>query len=212
MSNETTTQTGRISGQLNQLAEIFTAVNLYASTDPNRGGLQLAKISGNTIEATDAYAALIYTISSTSSHNGLTTTPEPFTLPANEVTKALQAAAKLAGKRAKDVAATITTTTTTWVLNTNWDQTITGHNPSYEWPNTSQIWHNAQTNPPAATFEPFALAQWQIERLSKLTKLAGKDNTATLSHYSAPTKPMVYNVKTQHGQAAALIMPAKITS
>jgi hypothetical protein len=66
--------------------------------------------------------------------------------------------------------------------------------------------------PTGSHFEPFALAQWQIERLSKLTKLAGKDNTATLTHYSAPTKPMIYSVKTEHGTATALIMPAKITS
>jgi hypothetical protein len=208
MNNETTTETGRITSQLGTLAEIFTAVNLYASTDPNRGGLQLAKITGQTIESTDAYAALIYTITTDS----YTTTPAPFMLPAGEVTKALQAAAKLAGKRANNVAAVITTTPNTWTLNTNWSHTISGTIPSYEWPNTTQIWHNAQTNPPAATFQPFALAQWQIERLSKLTKLAGKDNTATLTHYSSPQKPLIYTTKTQHGHATALIMPAKITS
>jgi hypothetical protein len=207
MNNETTTETGRITSQLGTLAEIFTAVNLYASTDPNRGGLQLAKITGQTIETTDAYAALIYTITA----DDHTTTAAPFMLPAGEVTKALQAAAKLAGKRANNVAAVITTTPDTWTLTTE-GQTSSGTIPSYEWPNTTQIWHNAQTNPPAATFEPFALAQWQIERLSKLAKLAGKDNTATLTHYSAPAKPMIYTTKTQHGHATALIMPAKITS
>ena len=208
MNNETTTETGRITSQLGTLAEIFTAANLYASTDPNRGGLQLAKITGQTIETTDAYAALIYTITA----NDYTTTAAPFMLPAGEVTKALQAAAKLAGKRANNVAAVITTTPGTWTLNTNWSNTISGTIPSYEWPNTATIWHNAQTNPPAATFEPFALAQWQIERLAKLAKLNGKDNTATLTHYSAPTKPMIYTTKTQHGHATALIMPAKITN
>jgi hypothetical protein len=209
MNNETTTETGRITSQLGTLAEIFTAVNLYASTDPNRGGLQLAKITGQTIETTDAYAALIYTITETASY---TTTPQPFMLPAGEVTKALQAAAKLAGKRASNVAAVITTTPDTWTLHTNWSNTTSGTIPSYEWPNTTQIWHNAQISPPAATFEPFALAQWQIERLSKLAKLNGKDNTATLTHYSAPAKPMIYTTKTQHGHATALIMPAKITN
>lgn len=208
MNNETTTQTGQITARLDHLAEIFTAVNLYTSTDPNRGGLQLAKISGDTIEATDAYAALIYTITA----DNYTTTPDTFTVPAAEVTKALQTAAKLAGKRARQITATITTTTTSWTMTTSEGQQINGHNPNYEWPNTAQIWHNAKTNPPATPFEPFALAQWQIERLSKLTKLAGKDNTATLTHYSAPTKPMIYNVKTEHGTAAALLMPAKITS
>jgi hypothetical protein len=133
-------------------------------------------------------------------------------LPAGEVTKALQAAAKLAGKRANNVAAVITTTPDTWTLNTNWSHTISGTIPSYEWPNTATIWHNAQTNPPAATYEPFALAQWQIERLAKLAKLNGKDNTATLTHYSSPQKPMIYKITTKHGHAAALIMPAKITS
>jgi hypothetical protein len=208
MNNETTTETGRITSQLGTLAEIFTAVNLYASTDPNRGGLQLAKITGQTIETTDAYAALIYTINETASY---ATTPTTLMLPAGEVTKALQAAAKLAGKRANNVAAVITTTPDAWTLTTE-GQTSSGTIPSYEWPNTATIWHNAQTNPPAATFEPFALAQWQIERLSKLAKLAGKDNTATLTHYSSPNKPMIYTTKTQHGHATALIMPAKITS
>jgi hypothetical protein len=208
MNNETTTETGRITSQLGTLAEIFTATNLYASTDPNRGGLQLAKITGQTIETTDAYAALIYTITETASY---TTTPAPFMLPAGEVTKALQAAAKLAGKRANNVAAVITTTPDTWTLTTE-GQTSSGTIPSYEWPNTTQIWHNAQTNPPAATYEPFALAQWQIERLAKLAKLAGKDNTATLTHYSSPQKPMIYKITTKQGHATALIMPAKITS
>jgi hypothetical protein len=40
-----------------------------------------------------------------------------------------------------------------------------------------QIWQDTKTRPQAAPFEPFALAQWQIERLAKLTKLNyGKDN------------------------------------
>ena len=206
--NPTTTQTGQITGQLNQLAEIFTAVNLYASTDPNRNALQMAKISGNTIQVTDAYAALIYTITA----DNYTTTPETFTLPAAEVTKTLQAAAKLAGKRAGQITATITATITSWAITTGEGQQSSGHNTPHEWPNTELLWHNAKTNPPTATFEPFALAQWQIERLAKLTKLAGKDNTTTLSHYSTPAKPMIYTTKTQHGHAATLIMPAKITS
>jgi predicted Zn-dependent protease len=208
MNPTTETQTGQLSGQLDHLAEIFTAVNLYTSTDPNRGVLQMAKISGNTIEVTDSYAALIYTITA----DTYTTTPETFTLPAAEITKALQAAAKLAGKRSGQITATITSTLTSWTFTTSEGQQISGNNTPHEWPNTATIWADTKTRPQAAPFEPFALAQWQIERLAKLAKLAGKDNTATLTHYSAPTKPMIYTTKTKHGHATALVMPAKITS
>jgi hypothetical protein len=208
MNPTTETQTGQLSGQLDHLAEIFTAVNLYTSTDPNRGVLQMAKISGNTIEVTDSYAALIYTITA----DTYTTTPETFTLPAAEVAKALQAAAKLAGKRSGQITATITTTLTTWTFTTSEGQQISGNNTPREWPNIATIWADTKTRPQAAPFEPFALAQWQIERLAKLTKLNyGKDNPATLTHYSAPMKPIIYTTNTKHGTVAALLMPTKIS-
>lgn len=205
----TETKTGQISGQLDHLAEIFTAINLFTSTDPNRAILQMAKISGDTIEATDSYAALIYTITA----DNYTTTPETFTVPVAEVTKALQAAAKLAGKRSGQITATITATLTAWTFSTSAGQQSSGNNTPHEWPNTATIWQDTKTRPQAAPFEPFALAQWQIERLAKLTKLNyGKDNPTTLTHYSTPAKPMIYTTNTKHGHAAALLMPTKINN
>lgn len=207
--NPTTTQTGQITAQLDELAEIFTAVNLYVTTDPNRAILQMAKISGNTIEATDSYGALIYTITA----DNYTTTPETFTLPAAEVTKALQAAAKLAGKQSGQITATITATLTSWTMTTSAGQQSSGNNTPHEWPNTATIWQDTKTRPQAATFEPFALAQWQVERLAKLTKMNyGKDNPVTLTHYSGPTKPMIYTTNTKHGHVTALLMPTKINN
>ena len=41
----TATQTGQITGQLSTLADIFATVALYASTDPNKQMLYLAKIT-----------------------------------------------------------------------------------------------------------------------------------------------------------------------
>ena len=209
MNPTTETQTGQITAQLDHLAEIFTAVNLYTSNDPRKAPLQMAKISGNTIETTDAYAALIYTITADS----YTTTPETFTLPAGEITKALQAAAKLAGKRAHQITATITTTCTSWTFTTTEGQQISGNNDPRDFPNVAQIWQETKARPQAAPFRPFALAQWQIERLAKLTKRTnGKDNYATLTHYSGPLHPMIYTTKTKHGTATALLMPTKITT
>jgi hypothetical protein len=209
MNPTTETQTGQITAQLDQLAEIFTAVNLYTSNDPQKAALQMAKISGDTIEVTDAYAALIYTITA----DDYTTTPETFTLPAGEITKALQAAAKLAGKRANNITATITSTLTSWTFTTSEGQQISGNNTPHEWPNIATIWADTKTRPQAAPFEPFALAQWQLERLAKLTKLNyGKDNPATLTHYSSPNKPMIYTANTKHGTVTALLMPTKITN
>jgi hypothetical protein len=209
MNPTTETKIGQITAQLDHLAEIFTAVNLYTSNDPQKAALQMAKISGDIIETTDAYAALIYTITA----EPYTTTPEPFTLPAGEVTKALQAAAKLAGKRAHQITATITTTLTSWTFTTTEGQQISGNNDPREFPNVAQIWQDTKNRPQAAPFEPFALAQWQIERLAKLTKLNyGKDNPATLTHYSTPAKPMIYTTNTKHGTVTALLMPTKINN
>ena len=60
----TTTHTGQITGQLSTLADIFSTIALYASTDPNKQPLQLAKITLNTIEACDSYAAIRYELDS----------------------------------------------------------------------------------------------------------------------------------------------------
>ena len=209
MNPTTETKIGQITGQLDHLAEIFTAVNLYTSNDPQKAALQMAKISGDTIEVTDAYAALIYTIT----NDSYTTTPETFTVPAAEITKALTAAAKLAGKQSGQITATITATLTSWTMTTSAGQQSSGNNDPREWPNIAAIWQDTKTRPQAAPFEPFALAQWQVERLAKLTKLNyGKDNPVTLTHYSGPTKPIIYTTNTKHGTAAALLMPTKITT
>jgi hypothetical protein len=203
MSNDQTTETGTISGSLRNLAQVFAIVTPYASTD--KAALKLIRITGNVFECCDSYAAIRHTDNSETT----TTTPAAFTLPASEVSKALTAAAKLAGKHAGQVTATLTATPEAWTLTTSAGQTHTGNNPQHETPNTSQIWTTAQTTTPA-TFEPFSLAQWQLERLAKTTKqAAGTDQPATLTHYSSPIKPVIYTISAPNSNTHLLIMPTK---
>ena len=199
----TQTQLGQITGTLKDLAQVFAIVTPYASTE--KPALQLATITGFLFECCDSYAAVRHTT------DQLTTaaTPLPFTLPALEVSKALTAAAKLAGKHASQVTATLTATPEAWTLTTSAGQTHTGNNPQHETPNTSAIWTAAQTTTPA-TFEPFSLAAWQLERLAKTTKqAAGTDQPATLTNYSTSTKPVIYTITTPTSSTEVLIMPTK---
>jgi hypothetical protein len=203
MSNDQKTQLGQITGTLKNLAQVFAIVTPYASTE--KQALQLATITGQVFECCDSYAAVKHTT------DQLTTaaTPQPFTLPASEVSKALTAAAKLAGKHANNVTATLTATPEAWTLTTSAGQTHTGNNPQHETPNTGAIWTAAQTTTPD-TFEPFSLAAWQIERLAKTTKqAAGTDQPATLTNYSTPTKPVIYTITTATSTTQLLIMPTK---
>lgn len=199
----TTTQLGQITNTLKDLAQVFAIVTPYASTD--KQALQLVTITGNLIEACDSYAAIRHT--STNTNN---TTPLPFTLPAAEVSKALTAAVKLAGKRAGQVTATLTATPETWTLTTTEGQTMSGNNPQHDQPNTGAIWTTAQNTEPT-TFAPFSLAAWQIERLAKTTKQtsAGNDQPAQLTHYTDPTKPVIYTITTQTSTTQLLIMPTR---
>ena len=206
MSNDQKTQLGQITGTLRDLAQVFAIVTPYASTEPTKPALQLATITGALFECCDSYAAIRHTT------DQLTTpaNPQPFTLPASEVSKALTAAAKLAGKHANTTTATLTTTPEAWTLTTSAGQTHTGNNPQHETPNTSAIWHDAQTTTPA-TFAPFSLAQWQLERLAKTTKqAANNDQPATLTHYTSPTKPVIYTITTATSTTHVLIMPTKL--
>ncbi len=198
----TQTQTGQITGHLATLADIFATVALYASTDPNKQPLHLAKITLNTIEACDSYAAIKYELDS----DGYTATPDSFTLPASEISKALNSANKISGKTAQ---ATITATFDTWTVTTP-AGTITGNNPQHETPDTSTIWAATQTATPEP-FAPFALAQWQLERITKTTKTgkAKRDSIATLTHYTNPQKPVIYTIETHAGQIHVLAMTAK---
>ena len=206
MNNETTTQLGQITGTLRDLAQVFTIVAPYASTE--KQALQLVTITGRVFECCDSYAAVRHTTG-----EQITTTPEPFTLPAGEVTKALQAAAKLAGKHASQITATLTATPEAWTLTTSAGQTHTGNNPQHETPNTGAIWAAAQTTT-ETTFESFSLAQWQIERLSKTTKQTNHNNNqpATLTNYSTPTKPVIYTITTATTTTQMLIMPTKLSA
>ena len=198
----TQTQLGQITGTIKDLAQVFAIVTPYASTE--KQALQLATITGQVYECCDSYAAVRHTAG-----DQITTTPQPFTLPASEVSKALTAAAKLAGKHASNVTATLTATPEAWTLTTSAGQTHTGNNPQHETPNTGAIWHDAQTTPPA-TFEPFSLAQWQIERLAKTTKqAAGTDQPATLTNYSTSTKPVIYTITTPTSTTQVLVMPTR---
>ena len=204
MSNDQKTQLGQITGTLRDLAQVFAIVTPYASTE--KAALQLATITGALFECCDSYAAIRHTT------DQLTTaaTPQPFTLPASEVSKALTAAAKLAGKHANTTTATLTTTPEAWTLTTSAGQTHTGNNPQHETPNTSAIWTTAQTTTPD-TFAPFSLAQWQIERLAKTTKqAANNDQPATLTNYSTPTKPVIYTITTATSSTLVLIMPTRL--
>ncbi len=203
MSNDQKTQLGQITGTLKDLAQVFAIVTPYASTD--KPALQLATITGQVFECCDSYAAVKHT----DTLQALTTTPDKFTLPASEVSKALTAAAKLAGKLAHRVTATLTATPEAWTLTTSAGQTHTGNNPQHETPNTGAIWTTAQTTTPD-TFQPFSLAQWQIERLAKTTKqAAGTDQPATLTNYSTPTKPVIYTITTANSTTQVLVMPTK---
>ena len=198
----TTTQTGSISGQLSTLADIFSTVALYASTDPNKQALHLATVNNAMLEACDSYAAIRYELDTES----YTATTDKFTLPAADIAKALTTAAKISTKHAE---ATITATSDTWTLTTP-SGIITGNNPQHETPNTAQIWTDTQTNP-AEPFAPISLAQWQLERIAKTAKQgkAKRDSIATLTHYTTNQRPIIYTIETHSGQIHVLAMTAK---
>ena len=198
----TQTQTGSISGQLSTLADIFATVALYASTDPNKQALHLATVNNYMIEACDSFAAIRYELD-TESYRATT---DKFTLPANEISKALTTANKVNGKQAE---ATITATLNTWTLTTP-AGTITGNNPQHETPNTAQIWADTQTKP-AEPFSPISLTAWQLERIAKTAKQgkAKRDSIATLTHYTNNTKPIIYTIETWQGIIHILTMTAK---
>jgi len=203
MTNDQKTQLGQITGTLRDLAQVFAIVTPYASTE--KQALQLATITGQVFECCDIYAAVKHT-----SNDITNLTPQPFTVPASEVSKALTAAAKLAGKHAGQVTATLTATPEAWTLTTNEGQTHTGNNPQHETPNTGAIWRNAQTTT-ETTFTPFSLAQWQIERLAKTTKQVSNYNeqAATLTNYSTSTKPVIYTITTATSTTQVLVMPIR---
>jgi hypothetical protein len=198
----TATQTGQISGQLSTLADIFSTIALYASTDPNKQALHLATVNNAMIEACDSYAAIRYELDT----EAYSATTDKFTLPAAEIAKALTAAAKISTKHAE---ATITATLDTWTLTTP-SGIMSGNNPQHETPNTAQIWTDTQTNP-AEPFSPFSLAQWQLERIAKTAKQgkAKRDTAATLTHYTSPLKPIIYTIETHSGQIHVLAMTCK---
>jgi hypothetical protein len=198
----TQTQTGSISGHLATLADIFSTIALYASTDPNKQALQLATVNNYMIEACDSYAAIRYELD-TESYRATT---DKFTLPAAEIAKALNTANKISNKYAE---ATITATLETWTVTTP-AGTITGNNPQHETPNTAPIWNDAQSAT-VGIFSPISLSQWQLERIAKTTKQgkAKRDSIATLTHYTSPTKPVIYTIDTHAGQIHVLTMTCK---
>ena len=198
----TETQTGTITGQLSTLADIFSTVALYASTDPNKPNLQLAAINGYTVEACDSYAAIRYELDT----KGYCATTDKFTLPAADIAKALTNANKISSKTAQ---ATITATPDTWTVTTP-AGTITGNNPQHQTPDTGIIWTATQTATPEP-FQPISLSQWQLERIAKTAKTgkAKRDSIATLTHYTNPSKPIIYTIDTWSGQIHVLTMVCK---
>jgi hypothetical protein len=202
METTTPTQTGQISGQLSTLADIFSTIALYASTDPNKQTLHLATVNNAMIEACDSYAAIRYELDT----EAYSATTDKFTLPAADIAKALTTAAKISSKQAE---ATITATLDTWTLTTP-SGIITGNNPQHETPNTAQIWTDTQTNP-AEPFAPISLAAWQLERIAKTAKQgkAKRDSIATLTHYTTNQRPIIYTIETHNGQIHVLAMTCK---
>ena len=198
----TQTQTGSISGQLSTLADIFSTIALYASTDPNKQALHLATVNNYMIEACDSYAAIRYELD-TESYRATT---EKFTLPAADIAKALTSAAKINSKQAE---AQITATLNTWTIETP-AGIITGSNPQHETPNTAQIWTATQTATPEP-FAPISLAAWQLERIAKTAKQgkAKRDSITTLTHYTTNKRPIIYTIETHSGQIHVLAMTAK---
>ena len=198
----TTTQTGSISGQLSTLADIFATVALYASTDPNKQALHLATVNNYMVEACDSFAAIRYELDT----EAYSATTEKFTLPAADIAKALNTAAKISGKQAE---ATITATLDTWTLKTA-SGIMTGNNPQHETPNTAQIW-TATQNDPTEQFAPISLAAWQIERIAKTAKQgkAKRDSIATLTHFTNNKRPIIYTIETWQGNIHILTMTAK---
>lgn len=211
MSNDQTTKMCQLSGTLSDLAQAFAIVTPYASTE--KPALQLIQITGNTFAACDSYAAIRHTNTAeafTTSHNGTEQRLNGFTLPAGEVSKALTAAAKLAGKRAQQITATLTATPDTWTLTTNEGQTYAGHNPQHDQPNIRAIWTTAEHTEPV-TFDTLSLTAWQLTRLAKTTKQVSNYNeqAATLTNYTDPTKPVIYTITTATTKTQILIMPTK---
>ena len=198
----TATQTGQISGQLSTLADIFTTVALYASTDPNKQALQLVTCNNAILEACDSYAAIRYELDT----EGYCATTNKFTLPAADIAKALTNANKISTKTAQ---ATITATPDTWTVTTP-AGTITGSNPQHQTPDTGTIWTATQTATPEP-FQPVSLSQWQLERIAKTTKQgkAKRDSIATLTHYTNPSKPIIYTIDSNAGQIHVLAMTCK---
>jgi hypothetical protein len=202
METTTQTQTGSISGQLSTLADIFSTIALYASTDPNKQALHLATVNNAMIEACDSYAAIRYELNT----EAYSATTDKFTLPAADIAKALTAAAKVNGKQAE---ATITATLDTWTISTP-SGIMSGNNPQHETPNTAQIWTDTQTNP-AEPFQPISLSQWQLERIAKTAKQgkAKRDSIATLTHYTTNQRPIIYTIETWSGNIHVLTMTCK---
>jgi hypothetical protein len=202
METTTQTQTGQISGHLSTLADIFSTIALYASTDPNKQALHLTTVNNAMLEACDSYAAIRYELDT----EAYSATTDKFTLPAADIAKALTAAAKISTKHAE---ATITATSDTWTVTTP-AGTITGNNPQHETPDTAQIWTDTQTNL-AEPFQPISLSQWQLERIAKTAKQgkAKRDSIATLTHYTNPQKPVIYTIETHAGQIHVLTMTCK---
>jgi hypothetical protein len=204
MNTETPTTTSTLTGPVATLADIFRAADLFTAGE-GRPALASAQFSntadGIEVLATDSYALLQYTA------KGCYITGDTFTMPTTEPAKILQALAKQHKRHV--LHADITTTPETWTITTA-GNTYTGPNTTHEYPNVAAIIDNINPSNPAPTFEPWALAPFQLARLAKLAGTKNQETRpATLTAWHNPNKPITYTMQLDHGPAAILVMPIR---
>lgn len=206
MSTETTTTTSTLTGPVETLADMFRAADLFTAGD-DRPALAAAMIQataeGVEILATDSYALLQYTA------EGCYITGDTFTIPTTEPAKILQALAKQYKRHV--LHADITTSSDTWTITTA-GNTYTGPTTGHQFPTVTAIMDNMNPSNPAPTFEPWSLAPFQMARLAKLAGTKHQETRPiTCSAWHSPTKPITYTMNLDHGTAAVLVMPIRIT-
>lgn len=185
----TTTQT--LTAPLPVIHDLARVATLYASDDPQRHSLHMARISptatGIEMTATDSYALAVW---ATTGDYSLT---ESVSVNAHDLHKATSAALKTIGKRnAGNVWTDLTITPDTWTL-TAGPLTTTNSRANIETPAMDAI--RETMNPSAgATFEPYHMGAFQLARLAK-TNPDGPEARITHSTYHSPLKPMTYSTE-----------------
>jgi len=206
MSTETNTTTSLITGPVEILADIFRAADLFTAGD-DRPALANARIEataeGARILATDSYALLQYEIT------GARTEGPAFTIPTAEPAKILQALAKQHKRHIMHP--NVTVTADAWTIEAA-GNTYTGPTTGHEFPTVTAIMETMNPSDPAPTFEPWALAPFQMARLAKLAGTKHQETRPILcTAWHTPLKPITYRINLDHGPAAVLVMPIRVT-